>query len=176
MPDMELTVAHDVFPLVRPFTISRGSRSEAHVLTANVMDSDGTAGRGECVPYARYGETLDSVRERIERVVPVDRAALQEALPPGAARNAIDCALWDFEAKRSGRRIWELAGLPAPRPVITAYTISLDTPDNMRLAAAGSRHRPLLKVKLGTPDDMPRLEAVRDGAPEARIIVDANEG
>ncbi len=172
---MEVTVTRDVFPLVRKFTISRGSRSEAHVLTARVTDGE-TAGRGECVPYARYGETLNSVEKQMERIAPTDRATLQEVLPPGAARNAIDCALWDLEAKLSGRRHWELAGLSVPGPVITAYTISLDTPDNMRLAAAENAHRPLLKIKLGTPDDMHRLEAVRHGAPDARIIVDANEG
>jgi L-Ala-D/L-Glu epimerase len=101
---------------------------------------------------------------------------LQHALPPGAARNAVDCALWDWEAKRAGRRVWELAGLPRPAPVVTAFTLSLDTPDRMREAAARHAHRPILKIKLGTPDDMPRLEAVRAGAPAARIIVDANEG
>ncbi len=172
---MEVTVARNMFPLVRTFTISRGSRSQAHVLTATVTDGD-TAGRGECVPYARYGETLDSVVSQIERVDPIGRTALQKALPPGAARNAVDCALWDLEAKRLGRHVWELAGLAAPRQVVTAYTISLDTPENMRLAAADNSHRPFLKIKLGTPDDMPRLEAVREGAPDARIIVDANEG
>ncbi len=172
---MEVTVARNMFPLVRAFTISRGSRSHAYVLTATVTDGE-TAGRGECVPYARYGETLDSVASQIERVDPICRTALQEALPPGAARNAVDCALWDLEAKRLGRHVWELAGLAAPRPVVTAYTISLDTPDNMRLAAAHNSHRPILKIKLGTRDDMPRLEAVREGAPDTRIIVDANEG
>ena len=107
----------------------------------------------------------------------VTRAALADALPAlGAARNAVDCALWDLEAKVAGRRAWELAGLAAPGPVITAFTLSLDSPENMRAAAAKNAHRPLLKIKLGTPDDMPRLEAVRDGAPKAQIIVDANEG
>jgi hypothetical protein len=106
----------------------------------------------------------------------ITRADLQHALPPGAARNAVDCALWDWEAKRTGRRVWELAGLPAPGPVITAFTLSLDTPEGCEAAAARHAHRPLLKIKLGTPDDMPRLEAVREGAPNARLIVDANEG
>ncbi len=172
---MEITTARDVFPLVRAFTISRGSRSETRVLTVSVTDR-GITGRGECVPYARYGETLGSVERQIGGIGPLDRATLQEALPPGAARNAVDCALWDLEAKRLGQRVWELAGLAAPAPVITAYTISLDTADNMRLAAMENSHRPLLKIKLGTPDDMPRLEAVRAGAPNARIVVDANEG
>ncbi len=172
---MEITTARDVFPLVRAFTISRGSRSETRVLTVSVTDR-GMTGRGECLPYARYGETLGSVERQIGCIGPLDRATLQEALPPGAARNAIDCALWDLEAKRLGRRVWELAGLAAPAPVVTAYTISLDTADNMRLAAMENSHRPLLKIKLGTPDDMPRLEAVRAGAPNTRIVVDANEG
>ena len=115
---------------------------------------------------------------RRSRGLPEDlsRAALYDLLPAGAARNAVDCALWDLEAKQTGKRVWELAGLPVPGPEVTAYTLSLDTPEAMRAQAAANAHRPLLKIKLGTPDDMPRLEAVRAGAPEARIIVDANEG
>jgi L-alanine-DL-glutamate epimerase-like enolase superfamily enzyme len=129
------------------------------------------------VPYARYGETLESVTAQIEGLpADIDRAALQDALPAGAARNAVDCALWDLEAKRSGRRVWQIAGLPTPCPEITAYTLSLDTPEAMRAQAAQHAHRPLLKIKLGTPDDMARLEAVRAGAPRTAIIVDANEG
>jgi len=173
---MRVRVMAESFPLAEIFAISRGSRIEARVLTVEV-EAGGTTGRGECVPYARYGESVESVTAQIEGVsLPVDSTALQEALPPGAARNALDCALWDREAKRAGRRVWELAGLPAPEPQITAYTLSLDTPERMRAAAARHAHRPLLKIKLGTPDDMPRLEAVRAGAPKARIIVDANEG
>ena len=138
---------------------------------------DGASGWGECVPYARYGETMESVAAQIQALPDdIDRMALQEALPPGAARFAIDAALWDLEAKQSGKRAWELAGLPKPGPEITAYTLSLDTPEAMQAQAAEHAHRPLLKIKLGTPDDMPRLEAVRAGAPNARIIVDANEG
>ena len=106
----------------------------------------------------------------------ITRTALMDLLPAGAARNAVDCALWDLEAKRAGKRVWELAGLPEPRPEITAYTLSLDTPEAMQAQAAKNAHRPLLKIKLGTPDDMQRLEAVRAGAPGAKIIVDANEG
>ena len=173
---MRTDVTRDVFKLAQVFTISRGSRTEAQVLTVTVEDG-GHRGRGECVPYARYGETLDSVEAQIGGLPDrYDRAALRDLLPPGAARNAVDCALWDLEAKRSGRRFWELAGLPAPGPEITAYTLSLDTPEKMRAQAAEHAHRPLLKIKLGTADDMPRLEAVRAGAPGARIIVDANEG
>ncbi len=173
---MPLTVSRDAFRLAEAFTISRGSRTEARVLTVR-LERDGARGWGECVPYARYGETLESVTAQIAALVePVDRTALQDLLPPGAARNAVDCALWDWEAKRAGRRVWELAGLSKPGPQVTAYTLSLDTPENMRAAAARHALRPLLKIKLGTPDDMERLEAVRAGAPEARIIVDANEG
>ena len=173
---MEISVTRDTFRLAQVFTISRGSRSEAKVLTVRITDGDFT-GWGECVPYARYDETLDSVTEQIEELpARFDRAELQTLLPAGAARNAVDCALWDLEAKRSGKRVWELAGLPAPGPEITAYTLSLDTPEKMQAEAAKHAHRPLLKIKLGTPDDMPRVEAVRAGAPGARIIVDANEG
>ncbi|MEY8829797.1 N-acetyl-D-Glu racemase DgcA [Sedimentitalea sp. XS_ASV28] len=173
---MQIEVTRDVFRLAQVFTISRGSRSEARVLTCSVSDGAVT-GRGECVPYARYDETLDSVQRQIEDLPEqIDREALYEMLPAGAARNAVDCALWDLEAKRAGRRVWSLAGLDAPGPEITAYTLSLDTPEAMRAQAAQNAHRPLLKIKLGTPDDMPRLEAVRAGAPAARIIVDANEG
>ncbi len=171
-----ITVTAESFRLAEVFTISRGSRTEAKVLTVRV-ERAGLAGRGECVPYARYGESLESVAAQIEGLPEgITRPDLQHALPPGAARNAVDCALWDWEAKRTGRRVWDLAGLPAPGPVITAFTLSLDTPDRMEAAAARHAHRPLLKIKLGTPDDMPRLEAVRRGAPNARIIVDANEG
>ena len=140
--------------------------------------TDGSvSGRGECVPYALYGETLESVEAQV-RSLPemVSRSALADLLPPGAARNAVDCALWDLEAKQAGRRVWELAGLAAPVPMVTAYTLSLDKPEAMQASAAENAFRPLLKIKLGTPDDMPRLEAVRAGAPESKIIVDANEG
>ena len=173
---MKIEVTRDVFQLAQVFTISRGSRTEAQVLTVRIT-ADGVTGWGECVPYARYGETLESVTDQIESLpAMLDRAGLQELLPSGAARNAVDCALWDLAAKRAGKRVWELAGLPAPGPETTAYTLSLDTPEAMQAQAAKNAGRPLLKIKLGTPDDMPRLEAVRAGAPESKIIVDANEG
>ena len=173
---MHLTVTPETFPLAQVFTISRGSRTEARVLTVTA-DHAGHIGHGECVPYARYGETLDSVTAQILGLPHgITRDALQTALPAGAARNAVDCALWDHLAKSSGKRVWQLAGLPAPGPETTAYTLSLDTPDAMRAQAAKHAHRPILKIKLGTPDDMARLEAVRAGAPTPRIIVDANEG
>jgi L-alanine-DL-glutamate epimerase-like enolase superfamily enzyme len=173
---VRIEVTRDVFRLAQVFTISRGSRSEAQVLTV-VLTDGAHRGWGECVPYARYGETLESVMAQIEGLpADVTRHALFDLLPAGAARNAVDCALWDLEAKRAGKRVWELAGLSVPGPEITAYTLSLDTPAAMQVQAAKHAFRPLLKIKLGTPDDMPRLEAVRAGAPEARIIVDANEG
>ncbi|WP_417818344.1 N-acetyl-D-Glu racemase DgcA [Tritonibacter scottomollicae] len=173
---MKITVTPDVFKLAQVFTISRGSRTEAKVLTVRVEDGD-HVGWGECVPYARYDETLESVTAEIEALPDVfTREELQRLLPAGAARNAVDCALWDLEAKKAGKPVWELAGLDQPGPEITAYTLSLASPEEMQTQAAEHAHRPLLKIKLGTPEDMPRLEAVRAGAPEARIIIDANEG
>ncbi len=173
---MKLTVTPERFRLAETFTISRGSRDVAEVLTVTVEDG-GVTGRGECVPYKRYGETMDGVAGAILSLPQfVTRENLASFLPAGAARNSVDCALWDLGARRSGRRVWELAGLAAPRPVPTAYTLSLDTPDRMRAAAQRHAHRPLLKIKLGGEGDMARLEAVRKGAPHTRIIVDANEG
>jgi L-alanine-DL-glutamate epimerase-like enolase superfamily enzyme len=173
---MRIDVTRDVFKLAQVFTIARGSRTEAKVLTLKLSDGD-HMGWGECVPYARYGESLDSVTDQIMGL-PADftRESLYDLLPAGAARNAADCALWDLEAKRAGKPVWQLAGLKAPGPEITAYTLSLDTPEAMQAQAAKHAFRPLLKIKLGTPDDMPRLEAVRAGAPKSTIIVDANEG
>ena len=174
-----LTVAREVFPIRGVFRISRGARTESVVVTATIVQ-DGATGRGECVPYARYGETVESVLAQIESArsaieAGIDRARLQGALPAGAARNALDCALWDLEAKRAGKRVWELVGLPAPRPVTTAFTLSVDTPENMEGAAREAAARPLLKLKLTGEGDLARVEAVRRGAPQARLIVDANE-
>ena len=174
--DATLTVTRDRFALARTFTISRGSKTEAQVLTVRIT-RDGVTGWGECVPYARYGSTLDSDTALIEALPPtITREALQHTLPPGTARNAVDCALWDLQAKQTGKRVWQLANLPEPGPVQIAFTLSLDAPDAMRAQAAENAHRPLLKIKLGTPDDMPRLEAVRAGAPRSTLIIDANEG
>ncbi len=171
-----IQIRAETFPLAETFTISRGAKTEARVVMVEVT-RDGIVGRGECVPYARYGESIESVTAQLEGLPEdIDRAALQQVLAAGAARNALDCALWDWEAKRAGTPAWALAGLPEPRPVMTAFTLSLDTPDRMRAAAARHAARPLLKIKLGSPDDMARLEAVRAGAPAAAIIVDANEG
>ncbi len=175
---MTLTVRTSVerWPIAGSFTISRGSRTEAVVVVAEV--TDGThAGRGECVPYLRYGETVESVVAAIEavRIGSADREWLRSAMPPGAARNALDCALWDFEAKVSGVPAWRRAGLSEMRPVTTAYTLSLDEPEAMAEAARQNAGRPLLKLKLGGDRDPDRLRAVRLAAPAARLVVDANE-
>lgn len=171
-----ITATAQTFALRHAFTLSRGSKTHAEVVRVQISRA-GHSGIGECVPYARYGETSASVLAQIGGLDPaISRAALQAALPPGAARNAVDCALWDLAAKTGGTRAWHLAGLAAPRPTPTAFTLSLDRPEAMARAARSHAHRPILKIKLGTPDDMPRLEAVRAGAPRATILVDANEG
>ena len=166
----------EIFPLAHVFRISRGARTQAEVVTVTI-EKDGVTGRGECVPYARYNETLESVIKQVESLpADIDKETLQDTLPPGAARNAVDCALWDFECKKRDQRIWKIAGIQVPEQKITAYTLSLDEPKNMFKQAEKNSNRPLLKIKLGTPNDMPRLEAVRKGAPNSEIIVDANEG
>ncbi len=174
-----LSVRVERWPIEGRFSISRGAKTEAVVVMAEIHDGP-AAGRGECVPYARYGETAAGVIAAIERLGPriaagLDRTGLQSALPAGAARNALDCALWDLEAKRLRRRAWEIAGLDPPQPVVTAYTISLDAPAAMAEAACKSG-LPILKLKLGAPGDAERLLAVRAAAPAATLIVDANEG
>ena len=177
---MELSVRIERWPLAGAFTISRGTKTEAVVVVAEL--SDGThRGRGESVPYARYGETPDGVVAAIEVLRPalrrgLTRADLQSAMPAGAPRNALDCAYWDVNAKAAGRPVHELAGLVAPQPRITAYTISLAAPAVMAEAAERAADRPLLKVKLGSDDDGTRIAAVRRAAPRAELIVDANEG
>ena len=178
---MELSVRIERWPLAGAFTISRGSKTEARVVVAEL--SDGThRGRGESVPYRRYGETADGIVAAIEAMRPrlaqgLDRTALQLAMPHGAARNALDCAYWDVNAKAAGRPAYELAGIPAPAALITAYTISLGTLAAMAEAAERAAWRPLLKVKLGGgDDDGKRIAAVRRAAPRAELIVDVNEG
>ncbi|MGV6872491.1 N-acetyl-D-Glu racemase DgcA [Pseudochelatococcus sp. B33] len=175
-----LEVTIERWPIAGTFTIARGSRTEAVVVVATVHD-DAHAGAAECVPYARYGESVDSVAAQLrglgEAVAEgLTREELAHALPPGAARNALDCALWDLEARRSGRPLYEIAGTPRPGPMLTAYTISLGVPAAMAEAARRAADRPLLKIKLGADGDPERLAAVREGAPAARLIVDANEG
>ena len=171
-----IDVREDTFKLKQAFTISRGSRVEVKVLTVTIV-RDGFIGRGECVPYARYGETVESVSAQI-KALPQDigRRDLQSALPAGAARNAVDCALWDLEAKSLNCPAWEIANLQQPVAQECCYTISLDTPENMHVSAKENAHRPILKVKLGTPDDLVRLEAVRNAAPDSKLVLDANEG
>lgn len=173
---MGISATSEAFPIAGTFAISRGSKTEARVVVATIDDGQ-HSGRGECVPYGRYGESVESVTGQIARLELVPgRSDLQSLMPPGAARNAVDCALWDLQAARTGRRVWELAGLARPVAVQTAYTISLDSPAAMRVRAAENAHRPVLKIKLGGEGDMDRLEAVRAGAPRSAIIVDANEG
>lgn len=175
-----LSVTRDTFAMDGTFTISRGSRTEVQVVTVT-LTCDEVAGVGECVPYARYGESMDSVCEQImslesEFKAGLDRQTLQSIMAAGAARNALDCALWDLEAKLSEKPVWQLAGLPEPTPIVTAYTLSLESPEVMLEAARKNAFRPLLKIKLGGEGDLERLEAVRRGAPDTQLIVDANEG
>jgi len=157
------------------FTIARGAKTEAVVVIAEVSDGQIT-GRGECVPYGRYGETPESVLARIRSTPSVSRQDLRQALPPGAARNALDCALWDFEAKSSDRSAASLAGIAQLRPLLTAFTISLEAPGAMAAKATAAKSFPLLKLKLGGEGDADRLRAVREARPDVRLIADANEG
>jgi L-alanine-DL-glutamate epimerase-like enolase superfamily enzyme len=175
-----LSVEAERFPIAGAFTISRGSKTEAEVLTCTIAQ-DGVLGRGECVPYPRYGKTVASVRQAIEAAGPeiergIDREALSRLMPPGVARNAVDCALWDLEAKMTGRRVQSMIGSLHPQPLVTAYTISLGEPEAMAEQTRAAAHRPLLKVKVGTGDDASRIKAVAEAAPNSRIILDANEG
>jgi L-alanine-DL-glutamate epimerase-like enolase superfamily enzyme len=175
-----LSVTRRAWALAQPFAISRGSRTIAEVVVAEVHDGE-FRGRGECVPYPRYGESVESVVRALEEMrgavfSGLDRDELQRAMPPGAARNALDAAFWDLDAKRDDRRVAEIAGIGELRPVVTAYTLSLDTPERMGEAAAVQRARPLLKLKLTGDGDIERVRAVRRAAPAARLIVDANEG
>jgi len=173
---LALEARSEAWPIRGSFRISRGAKTETVVVVVEVSDG-AHRGRGECVPYARYGESVASVLAQVEgmRGALVDRRALQGQMPAGAARNAVDCALWDLEAKRSGERAWTIAGLPPPAPLVTAYTLSLDEPDRMAEAARASADRPLLKLKLGGEGDVERVRAVRAAAPRARLVVDANE-
>jgi len=175
-----ITATAEDFPLRGVFRISRGARTTAEVVTVEIRDG-GAVGRAECAPYKRYGETREGVIAEIGRMAgPISegmtRDELQAAMPAGAARNAIDCALWDLEAKRTGRRVWQLAGLAEPGPVTTVMTISLDETDKMAAQAAENAHRPFLKLKLTGDGDLERVTAIRKAAPASRIIVDANEG
>ena len=179
---MALTInaVSEIFPIAGKFIISRGAKTEAHVVTVTVSDGAHT-GRGECVPYARYGETVESVINQVflhSRAIAAEpaRARLQTSMSPGAARNAIDCALWDFEAKAGGSSVDEMLGFGKAGPLTTAYTLSLGTPGEMADAARAAAHRPLLKIKVGGDGDIERLRAVVKAAPNSKIILDANEG
>ncbi len=181
---LTLGVVTERWPIAGTFTISRGAKTEAVVVVVELSDGpsqDDARGRGECVPYARYGESVASVTGAIEALrsqiaAGLTRKALQDAMPPGAARNALDCALWDLEAKRRRKPVHEIAGLPAPEALTTAFTISMGTPAVMAKAAAAAASRALLKIKLGAEGDPERIAAVRAAAPNAALIVDANEG
>ena len=176
----ELSIAEERWPVAGSFTISRGAKTEAHVVTVTLSEGAHT-GHGECVPYPRYEESvpqvmaaLEAARARIERGI--SHEDIPRLLAPHAARNALDCALWDLMAKQAGEPVWRLAGLAEPQPAVTAYTLSLDTPEAMGEAAARSSDRPLLKLKLGREGDAERLRLIRRNAPGSRLIVDANEG
>ncbi|RUV30994.1 MULTISPECIES: N-acetyl-D-Glu racemase DgcA [unclassified Mesorhizobium] len=175
-----ISVEAERFPIAGTFTISRGSKTEAEVITVTIHE-DGQSGRGECVPYKRYGETMDGVRDAIEAMRGeiaggISRAALLDAMRAGAARNAIDCALWDLEAKITGKPVAFSICTAPPSALETAYTLSLGEPEAMAAQARANAQRPLLKVKIGGDNDMARIRAVREAAPASRIILDANEG
>ncbi len=174
-PQISIEAHHETWPLREAFKISRGSKTSAEVIVVTVTDGQ-HIGRGEAVPYVRYGETIDAARASIAALEPLaDRQALHLALPPGAARNAVDCAMWDLEAKRHGRTAHAMAGVSHLDPVLTAYTLSLDTPDVMAAKAASVSNLHLLKLKLGGAGDRERMAAVRRARPDARLIADANE-
>ncbi|RAK52994.1 N-acetyl-D-Glu racemase DgcA [Phenylobacterium deserti] len=174
-----LNARSERWPIAGAFVIARGAKTEAEVVVAEVSDG-AFAGRGEAVPYARYGESVQGVLAQLQSVTAqiaegADRAALQDLLPPGAARNALDCALWDLEAKRAGVRAWRLAGRERLDPVKTCLTISLGEPQAMAEQARAVARWPMLKLKIGGPDDVNAVAAVREAAPRTRLIVDANE-
>lgn len=172
-----LQVRAEAWPIHGRFVIARGAKTEAKVVAVRL---DRGMGQGECVPYPRYGETVEGVIAQIEAArreieKGYDREALQRCMPAGAARNAVDCAMWDLAAKRTGVRAWQTAGLKRLDSLTTAYTLSLDEPEAMAEAARANSERPILKLKLGGPDDLERVEAVRGASPRSAIIVDANE-
>ncbi len=175
---MQIEAKEEIWPLKQPFRISRGSRTKARVVVVTLSDGE-HIGRGEAVPIKRYAQTTDSVLAQIKSVKSeknLDRHRIQELLPAGAARNALDCALWDFEAKISGKRVWENANIPMIPNVETSFTISLDAPEKLAAAAKANSNAPILKLKLGGDDvDLARVEAVRKAAPAARLLIDANE-
>jgi L-alanine-DL-glutamate epimerase-like enolase superfamily enzyme len=180
LPSLKLEAAEQSWPMDKPFRTARGARDAAHVIVVRLIDDQHT-GWGESVPAARYGESIASVLAQLQQpdlanVPNFNREKLQELLPAGSARNALDCALWDWEAKSSNKRVWELANLPIVSSIETSFTISLDTPDEMAAVTRAHSDAPLLKLKLGGDElDLKRVQAVRTAAPAARLIVDANE-
>jgi len=175
-----LALAHERFPIAGSFTISRGSKTHADVVTVT-LEENGHIGRGECVPYGRYNETVEATMIALEQARPAIEAGLTRDkiaahVEPMSGRNALDCALWDLEAKRKGITVWQLAGLSEPKSIVTAYTLSLDSPEKMATAATAVSARPLLKLKLGRDGDVERLRLIRAAAPKSRLIIDANEG
>jgi len=175
---MQIEAREEIWPLKNVFRISRGERTETQIVMVRVSDGKQT-GRGEAVPIKRYEQTTASVLAEIESIKAeknLDRQGLQALLPAGPARNALDCALWDLEAKHAGKRVWELANVRMKSEVVTSFTISLDSPEKMSAAAAANSTAPVLKLKLnGDESDLFRVEAVRRAASNARLLVDANE-
>ena len=170
---------HERFPLNAPFRIARGVKTAADVVTVTLSEG-ASVGRGEAVPYPRYGESVESALAAIESARSLieeggDRQALLQALPAGAARNALDCALWDLEARLAGRDVAEMIGGQPLAPIVTALTIGIDTPAAMAAAARAAGDVPLLKVKVDAEDPEARIRAVRAAAPGAALIVDPNE-
>jgi len=177
---MQVNLVNESWPIEGSFTISRGSRTHANVVVVQLQQGE-YVGRGECVPYARYDESIDSVIAQLASLkeqinAGLTREQMQSLLPAGAARNALDCAYWDLTCKQSQQRIWQQMDNAQPSSLVTAFTLSLDTPERMKAAAIKNAHRPLLKLKLAGEGDVERVAAVREGSPDARIIVDANEG
>ncbi|HEX2558761.1 N-acetyl-D-Glu racemase DgcA [Phenylobacterium sp.] len=175
----KLTCGAERWPIAGAFTIARGAKTEAQVVVVEITEGD-ARGRGECVPYARYGDTVEGVLSQIESLrdaieAGLDRERLQARLPAGAARNALDCALWDLEAKLAGHPAWRLAGRARLDPVKTCYTLSFASPEAMAQAARANARRPMLKLKIGGAGDLDRVAAVRAAAPRTRLVVDANE-
>lgn len=177
---MRLFVSEEIWPLKSVFRIARGAKTEARTVSVVLIDKDGNQGLGECVPYGRYNETpltviaqIEAVRSEIENGINLDQ--LQELMPAGAARNALDCAMWDLLAKRSGKRVWELAGIPAPKAVTSFYTISIDSHESMVDAAKKAKKYPKLKIKIGGDSDIEVLPLIQAARPDATLVIDANE-
>ncbi len=176
----QISIRDEKYPLLDTFRISRGSKSEVHVLTVTITDENGIIGSGECVPYPRYGESVESTLQQCRQVTQqlgdrLHQQLLRDQYPAGAYRNAIDCALWDLQAKQSDRSVWQLANLPQPNQVLGACSLSIDTPERLAAAAYERRNFPLLKIKLNDQQVIESIERVCEACPDNRIFVDANE-